>query len=1208
MFRSRYAYHSNSYSTVRFFYRIGLKSRCVVGLLFVFTFSGGLAGEGLESVPHKPRSKPEGETLFTELTPESTGIVTTNRYDDPRMWGRRHSELSVGAIGTGVAVGDYDGDGWPDVFIVSKIESSRLFRNLGNWRFEDVTEAAGLWDESGEWKQGASFVDVNNDGLLDLYQCRFDASNQLYINQGDGTFLDEAASRGLAVFDASSMGCFADYDRDGWLDVYIQTNIKDAAVNVEGQPDYLFRNRGDGTFEEVTEKAGILPTRTQGHSATWWDFNEDGWLDLYVANDFAPPDFLYRNNGDGTFTNVIDEEIPHTPVSSMGADFGDIDNDGHIDFFVADMAGTTYEFTQRGLSDSRSRVDEAHVDRPDEAVQLNYNALYLNTGFGRVREVAHLVGLEGTDWTWSPRFEDYNNDGLLDLFVTNGMDREHNNLDFIVRKLTAVNYMGRIRITKKSPVLNQANLAYENRGDLRYEAVGPKWGLDKVGVSFGSATGDFDLDGDLDIIVSNYQEPASIYRNDSQDGNRITIELRGDDSNHFGIGARLEASTKSGIQVRQLISARGYLSTSESLLHFGLGGDEQVDQLKIVWPNGAVQRLESLKSGYRYVISEVGSERAVSVEPEKERVYVFEEVASELGLEILQQEQQLEGTLRQPLLPKRLNRRGPGIAVGDLDDDLDDEVVFAGTSVDGPKVLNWNDGMYREKEYKDLEEVQPVNDGPPLVFDADGDGVDDLLFTGGGAAFPGEEPEYEPRLWLGKGDGAFSRAAKDAVSSAPISVGAAVSADFNRDGFLDLFLGGRVYPGFYPEPADSVLFLQEEGRQVDRTRAFAPGLSEIGLVTSALASDVDDDGWMDLVVSLEWGGVRFFRNEEGNRMRDVSGKWGFDAAGTGLWSSLEADDFNGDGKLDYVLGNQGLNTFYKASKEFPMKLLVSDFAGDGDPQLILAFYERGRLLPVASRAEIGAKIPQVLQRFPSNDEFAAADMQGIFGEPALSEATVYEASELRSGVLLSQPNGVFTFNPLPRYAQISPVQGLVCEDFDGDGNSDILLVNNDFTAIPSQGRFDSGVGWLLKGDGNGNFDCVPADKSGWVVTGNSKALAILDWNRDAKPDAVVSRNNQNSLAFSNTVESGGRYFAVRLKGEGGNQRAVGARVRLLENGKLIDVEEARAGGGYSSQSTSTLFFAVPEGVDDGLILEVRWPSGKVKTYPVTKGGYMTISR
>lgn len=1157
---------------------------------------------GIVSSPFNQRSVPDGETRFTELAPDRTGIVTTNDYDDPRMWRDRHREYALGAMGSGVAIGDYDSDGKPDVFVLSKIESGRLFRNLGNWKFEDVTESSGVGDQSKAWKQGSAFVDVNNDGRLDLYVCRNGVPNQLFVNQGDGTFEDEAAARGLAVVDGSGMACFADYDRDGWIDVYLQTNLLDASASPDGQRDYLFRNAGGGYFENVSDSAGILDQATQGHSATWWDQNEDGWPDLYVANDFGPPDFLYRNNGDGTFTNVIDKTLPHTSFSSMGSDLGDVNNDGHIDFFVADMAGATLEQEHRGQSDSRARLDARQNERQDTAIQIQFNALYLNTGTDRCLEVATMAGLAGTNWTWSTRFEDLDNDGQLDLFVTNGMDREQNNLDIIEKRMAAVNAMGRIGLLKTSPVLKEANLVFENKGDLRFEEVGSEWGLNQKGVSFGAAFGDLDGDGDLDLVYTNYQNGPTVLRNDSQAGNAVIVELRGEKSNRFGLGARLELTTKSGVQVRQLVSARGYLSTSEHVAHFGMGAEDVVESLRIVWPSGTEQVCENLEANRRYLVSEIEAEKTKGLSSTLSAHVFFEEVSSSFGIDTIQREEELEGTIFQPLLPRRFNRRGPGLAVGDLDGDGVDEIILGATALDGVRVFKSDGGRFRELDTGDLGKRPSINGGPPLIFDANGDGANDLLLTAGGAALPAEEPEYEPALWLNDGHGKFARAPVGVLPSLPMSVGGAVAADFDRDGLLDVFLGARLFPGYFPEAPISALLFQRANGYENETRSFAPALEEVGLVTSALASDVDGDGWIDLVVALEWGSPRFFRNQEGRGLVDESEKWGFDTAGDGLWNSIAAADFNSDGRMDFAVGNQGVNTIYRATRAYPMHLFSGKFARGSEPQLVMAFNQEGVLRPVASRFELAAKIPEVLKRFPSNDRFAAATLAEILGEDALAGADVYEVGELRSGVLLSQAKGGYAFVPLPRLAQVSPIQGISAGDFDGDGFSDLLIVNNDFSAIPALGRFDGGLGCLLLGDGAGSFGYVSPDQSGWLVPGNSKALVLTDLDGDAVVDAVLSRSNQSAMAFLNASGRAGVPIALRLHGKAGNPDGIGARVSLMGEGKVLQIAEVYAGGGYASQSSSSLFFTVPAEAADSSSLLIRWPSGDATEVAVPIGG------
>ena len=1144
---------------------------------------------GLAEHPLAPLSGPAGATLFTELAPAQTGIVTENNYADPKMWGELYQPFLFGALGTGVAIGDYDGDGRPDLFVVSKTESCRLFRNLGGWRFEDVTARAGVEDvgpAAGVWKQGVTFVDINNDGRLDIYVCRFDAPNLLYINQGDGTFKESAHAYGLDVRDACGMASFCDCDRDGRLDVYIATNLLDATRHPHGRRGYLFHQSPDGTFADVTERAGISG-ESQTHSATWWDYDNDGWPDLYVANDYGVPDKLYHNNRDGTFTDRIDAVAPRTSFASMGSDVGDVNNDGRIDFLVADMATTTHEKDQRTEADLRGRTEEP----PDGTAAPKYrrSALLLNTGTGRCLEAASLAGIAATDWTWSPRLEDLDNDGRLDLFVTNGMFVEQN-LDINARMMTAETFAERIRIMRQSPSYAEAHLAFRNRGDLRFENVGAAWGLGRVGISFGSAFGDFDGDGDLDLVYSNYRRPVTVLRNDCQTGHRVVFDLRGTVSNRFGIGALVRIETASGPQVRQLWLARGYMSSSEPIVHFGLGEDPVIRRLEVTWPSGRVQTFADLPADRRFTITEPPGQPppAPAAAPPP-----AEFVETGAGLALASREEPVDELATQRLLPVRLNRRGPALAVGDVNGDGRDDVVAGGTTVTPLRVLvaAAADGFAEARP--GAIAAGPVDDGPVLLFDATGAGRNDLLVTKGGNSLPAGAPEYQPRLYLNDGNGGFRPAPADALPPLSLSVGAAAAADFDHSGRLGLFLGGRVVPGDYPEPAPSVLLANRGGRFEDVTEAQAPGLSQVGLVTGALWSDVDGDGWPDLLLTLEWGTVRCFHNEHGAGFTDWTERLGFAAAGTGWWTGIAAADFNGDGRPDYVVGNLGLNTQYHADPTHPALLFHGDFNGDGgEPQIVEGYYEGDRLYPWRSRRDLGAAIPAILKRYPGNNAYARATLEEILGAGPLQAARRFAATEFRSGVLLSQPDGTYRFEPLPRIAQIAPLQGVVAGDFDGDGRADIYAVQNSFAPIAAVGRFTGGLSQWLRGDGQGHFTPVPPAESGLVVPGDAKALVVLDLDGDGWPDFLVTQNNGTALAFRNRPAAGRHSFGVRLTGPAGNPAAVGARITVRLQDGSSQTAEVQAGSGYASQSAATCFFGYttdnpPAGV------RIRWPSGAV---------------
>lgn len=1178
-----------------------LRSILLVGFVAALWQPGLCAEPTVSAISEQPfaaRSGPRGATLFATLPAEETGIVAVNAYDDPQMWWQHYREFTLGAIGTGIAIGDYDGDGRPDIFVVCKTHENHLFHNLGGFKFEDVTFKAGVAGPLGAWKQGATWADVNNDGRLDLYVCRFGAPNLLYINQGDGTFKEEAGPRGLAVVDASGQAAFADYDRDGFLDLYLQTNVLDGEAHPNGQRDYLFHNKGDGTFTDVTDRAHIAG-ETQGHSATWWDYNEDGWPDLYLANDFKDPDTLYRNNGDGTFTNVLSWVVPHTPHSSMGADLGDVNNDGHLDLLVADMAATSRYKDHRGMAKVRAGLPETD-SKPEAAPQYMRNALFLGTGTAHVREAAFLSGLDATDWTWTVRLEDLDNDGWIDPFFTNGMVRELHGVDLLSRLLPIENMTERMRLMKATPPLAEHNLVFRNQGDLHFENVSAAWGLDHFGVSFGAALGDLDGDGDLDLVFANYDGNVTVCRNDADTGHRVIFDLHGTVSNRFGIGAMVRLETSAGTQVRSLLLARGYLSSSEPMAHFGLGAVDTIKRVTVEWPSGAKQTFENLPADRRYSLTEPASKMEPPVRPpahDAEPKGQFVDVTAPRNLALMVKERPFNEFTRQPLLPIRLNRAGPSAAVVDLDGDGEEDLCVGGPMGDVARFFsNLGDGNFLPFSSSIFSDATSTADASLLFFDVDGDGDNDLLQVKGGDAKEAGNAAYLARLFLNDGHGQFTSAPADALPALSISASAAVAADFNRDGKLDVFIGGRLVPGKYPETPDSVLLENQGGHLVDVTDTLAPGLRHVGMVTSALWSDVDGDGWMDLVLTLDWGTVKYFHNEQARGLVDRSDAAGFSAAGSGWWNSVASADFNGDGRPDFVVGNLGLNTRYRSSPEHPAVLFSGAFDPSGRTQLIEAHYEGDHLYPVRGLPQLGAALPSIGRKFTTFDAYAKATLDQVLPAEQLAAAQRLTATEFRSGVFLSQADGTYTFKALPRLAQISPVFGLAAGDFDGDGLADVCLVQNSYAPIPEVSRFDGGFGLILRGDGQGNLTAVDVTETAFIVTGDAKALVVTDFDRDGWPDFFVTRNHGRTLALRNQGIGGHHSFAVALRGVPGNPTAVGARVTVTLTDGKTQTMEVQTGAGYLSQSTASLFFGF---IDRNLpkTITARWPDGRTSTHP-----------
>ncbi len=1152
------------------------------------------------------------------------------RMKDSGQMAESHiDKLSSPFTGSGIAIGDIDGDGLQDIAVASRDRGMRLFKNIGDLKFKDVTESVGIGIES-KWGSAPVLVDINDDGLLDIYLCGYDSPNLLFINLGR-KFKEQANRFGLDFQGASVGATFADYDRDGDLDMFLVTNRLTPAEPVgklpldqepgkppqiqeqflelnhliqyrdgsyrpveSGQFDRLFRNDGYRFVDVSTEtKIGMHPF--QGMSAIWWDFNNDGWPDLFIANDHRDADQLFQNNGLNdqgvvTFTDVAADFLPHIPLFSKGTDFGDLNNDGRCELLTTGAAGSGQSNRLMMTGNLYGPKTDAPFLHWGTVPQQMENAVLFNNGTDRFTDIARMAGLAATDWSWSVRVADLDNDGLNDLIYSNGRIRDFLNNDlnreFHASELTKHQYW-----FDQQP-LKVPDRVFKNKGELQFEDVTEKWGLDRQSLTQTLATGDLDNDGDLDLVMGGFDEEVAVYRNDLTTKNSMRIKLVGLQSNSQGIGARVRLQVVEGEpeQTHWVSPTRGFLSTSEPTIHFGLGTATQVHRLEIDWPSGGSLKLFELKANYLYHLEEPKSSGFVSQSTHlvnNNSMFAPEKTAlSESAMEELD----FNDFEHQPLLPFQHSKLGPGICWGDIDGDGDYDMFRGGAAFDQGVIFeNQGQLQFEIADQSCFESNSRSEDLGAIFFDADGDGDVDLYVVSGGVESRKGDTDLQDRLYLNDGTGQFEKA-HDKLPDLRISGSSVSATDFDGDGRIDLFVGGRVQPQNYPETPQSVLLRNTDNGFVDVTEQVAPELAKSGMVTSSIWVDIDHDNRPDLMLSHEWGPIRCFRND-GEQLLEVTETAGLSDR-IGLYQSLCAGDVDNDGDTDFVVGNLGLNTEYTASSRDPIHIYHGNF-GDADfKQTVEAISVNGIEYPRRGLELLQQHFPQLEQKYSSVSQFAAAPLREIFSDQQLSMATHRMANSLESGILIneSSPSEIqFSFKPLPRLAQTSPIYGSQLRDIDGDGHLDLYVIQNNSRVFAETVPFDNGVSLLLMGNGTGDFAPVSPAKSGLQIVGDGTALTAGDWDLDAKVDFIAATNDDGIHAFTN--RSSHFPFALDMATISEGRNFIGAKIILELNNGSKQLHQISVNDGYLSQSPPIIF----SGLKQVEKVTVSWPDGTTKS-------------
>ncbi len=1061
----------------------------------------------------------EGRQLFTLLDPKETGIAFQNTLTEGLNTNILMYEYFYN--GGGVAAGDFNNDGLVDIYFTSNMSDNKFYLNKGNMKFEDITLPSHAGGRPGPWKTGVNTVDINADGKLDIYLCYSGAlpapkrANQLFINMGNNSqgipmFDEKAEAFGLASTGFSNQSYFLDYDKDGDLDMLLLNhnpknlpilNIENnTALSMKDNPEKGLRlfQQNNEKFEDVTTSSGINGSElSYGLGLGISDFNEDGWPDFYVSNDYSVPDYLYINNKDGSFSNKLAECMGHTSQFSMGNDVADVNNDGLQDIFSLDMLPEDNRRQKLLLAPDNYDKFDLNV-RSGFYYQYMRNMLHLNNGNGTFSEVGQIAGISNTDWSWAALFADYDNDGWKDLFVTNGYFRDYTNLDFINYMNEFVKEKGRLQredvmdIIKEMPSSDVINYAFQNNQGGNFQNKSADWGLDQHANSNGAVYADLDNDGDLDLVVNNINLPAFTYRNESQklDSNYfLQVHLTGDAGNTQGLGAKLKIFYNGQMQSLEQNPARGYLSNSSFKLHFGLGKVQKVDSLLITWNSGKLQRLYNINANQVLNLAEKNATDKPM--PAKPPAAWFAETPSAIKYE--SPDTNINDFNRQILLLSEFSYDGPCMRKYDVNRDGLEDVVIGGAAGQATALfMQQKNGSFAEKKISAFENDKAFVDADIAVFDANSDGYQDIYIASGGYhGFAESDNLLNDRLYLNNGKNDFIKS--NALPEVKGSKSCARIEDINWDGFPDIFVGGRVVPGRYPEmPRSYILINDGKGNFADQTERICPELLRPGMITDAAWVDLDLDKNNELVVVGEWMPVTVFRLQNGKLINSTNQF--FEKKYSGWWNTLTIGDFNSDNRPDLVIGNMGLNTQFKPSEKEPLEIFYKDFDKNGSVEPIFSFYIQQKRYPYITRDELLGQLPAMRKRFSSFKSYADVTMDELFQNGELKDAGHLVADHMSTTCFISNGSGKFTMADLPKEAQYSPVFAINQMDFNNDGKADLLLCGNNSHAKLRLGKFDANYGLLLAGDGGGKFHYVTQKESGFNIWGDVRSSVQINDN------------------------------------------------------------------------------------------------------------------